>query len=306
MPAEERIDRNPCNLQPPLDLYSQLEANPAVLSALIWNQQCLHEQRRWSSQTYVDAIPLRQVSANDRKVIWNAGRAELTTKPGADRLARDANSEVARWLETAPATAAVVEACGTWSRYWNEEEAHHECAFNELSSRLELPQLTLDTYAEFRAIFPPDCLLRTLVLLMMSEINAAAEYGSAARKTEQPEVRRLLRQIAADEVQHMNYFISFAKALIDSGNYPTRNALSVVNFFFGTNQEIEGGRRSTLSNRTTHVNWWDKVDFDEENKDDDLHKTKTDMALRGIQRITGLHFRSMTELSQRWMQMSGS
>ena len=115
------------------DLYPALTQRGMSLVDVAWEQHRLHESRRWSVVEMLAEVDLDRLTQTDRTMVWNAGRAELTTKPGADRLERQANAESHLWREKNPTVAAVMEACGTWSRYWNEEEAHHETVFNRLA-----------------------------------------------------------------------------------------------------------------------------------------------------------------------------
>ncbi|RYZ13201.1 MAG: ferritin-like domain-containing protein, partial [Myxococcaceae bacterium] len=144
------------------ELYEALTQRGQSLVDLTWEQQRLHESRRWSVVEMLAQVDFTHVREADRHLVWNAGRAELTTKPGADRLERLADLECRRWQEKDATVAAIMQACGTWSRYWNEEEAHHETAFNRLSTVLRLEPVSDATFIEFRKVFPDDDMLRTL------------------------------------------------------------------------------------------------------------------------------------------------
>ena len=76
-----------------------------------------------------------------------------------------------------------MQACGTWSRYWNEEEAHHETVFGYLTAALQANPPDDLTIIEYRKIFPDDDMLRTLTLLACSEISAAVTYNEYAHQT---------------------------------------------------------------------------------------------------------------------------
>src|SRR5690606_2411652 len=149
------------------------------------------------------------------------------------------DSECRRWVGKNDKLAAALQALGTWSRYWNEEESHHEMSFNYLAMamQVELPfdpgviPPTDEEIITFRQIFPDDDVLRTLTLLAISEVNAAVQYFDFAQKAENPALKAMLRQISADEVQHMNYFVTFAKALVDSGEYHAKNAFGIAHLF---------------------------------------------------------------------------
>src|SRR5690348_6833896 len=70
------------------DLYDALTKRGMSLVDVTWEQQRLHESRRWSVVEMLAAVDLDRLTPLDRNLVWNAGRAELTTKPGADRLER--------------------------------------------------------------------------------------------------------------------------------------------------------------------------------------------------------------------------
>jgi hypothetical protein len=69
------------------DLY-RFFSQGGTLIEMTWAQHSFHESRRWSAAKMIGAIKLDELSEADKRFIWNAGRAELTTKPGADRLTR--------------------------------------------------------------------------------------------------------------------------------------------------------------------------------------------------------------------------
>jgi hypothetical protein len=284
------------------DLYAALAEREASLLDIIWEQHRYHEHRRWSAERLLHAINFSELSASDRFFVTNAGRAELTTKPGADRVARLADAECRRWLGKDDTVAKVMQACGTWSRYWNEEEAHHEMAFNFLSLALRLDPPDDATVIEYRKIFPDDDMLRTLTLLACSEINAAVTYNEYARRTREPGLRALLLQVGADEVQHMRYFIAFAKALVDSGAYPAKGVLAIAHLFVRPGGEIYGATRPETATRETHVNWWDHLD-DAEGDVSLLMGVdkKLQMTYKMVEQVTGLVVNSPDEVEDTWL-----
>jgi rubrerythrin len=245
------------------------------------------------------------VSDSDRYLVWNAGRAELTTKPGADRLARLSDTECRRWQGQDAIVASIMQACGTWSRYWNEEEAHHETSFNRIATLLRLERVTDETFIEFRKVFPDDDMLRTLTLLAISEIVAAVNYGQCARAIQEPGLKALFKQVAADEVQHMNYFIAFAKALVDSGAYHAKEAFSVAHFFLREGGEVYGSKRGHVEQRGTHVNWWDSIDYRDGMFSPDAIEKKETLIFNALKRITGLSVSSAEEVEEQWMELVG-
>lgn len=289
------------------DLYDAFAVRGMSLVDVTWEQQRLHESRRWSVVEMLQQIDLAALSPVERSMVWNAGRAELTTKPGADRLERQADSECRRWQEKDPVVAAVMQACGTWSRYWNEEEAHHETAFNRLAAVSGMEPIADQVFLEFRQVFPDDDMLRTLVLLAISEITAAVNYGKCQLATEEPGLRRLFKQVAADEIQHRNYFVSFAKALIDSGAYQAKDAFAVAHLFLRENGELGGSTRKQVENRDGHVNWWDRLEVaEEEDFQPEAIDRKEHLVLSSLTRITGIEVRSKEEVEDTWLDLVGT
>lgn len=287
------------------DLYRVFRDREMNLAEVTWHQQRLHEWRRWSAVDMVDAIDLARLSKNDRIYLWNAGRAELTTKPGADRLSRLSDKECRLWQEKDPALAAVMQACGTWSRYWNEEEAYHETSFNRLAALIGMPKVDDETFIEFRKIFPDDDMLRTLTLLAISEIVAATNYAGCAKGASHPALKALFQQVSADEIQHMQYFSSFARALIDSGHYHAKDALAVAFLFVREGGELYGSRRETVEDRGTHVNWWDTLDDGGEvDRPQTIEKQKA-MIFTLVRQLTDIEVTSVDELEEAWMDRVG-
>ena len=198
-----------------------------------------------------------------------------------------------------------MQACGTWSRYWNEEEAHHETSFNRLATLFGMERVTDETFIEFRKIFPDDDMLRTLTLLAISEIVAAVNYANCARVIQQPGLKALFKQVGADEIQHMNYFIAFAKALVDSGEYHAKEAFSVAHFFLRDGGEVHGSKRERVEHRETHVNWWDHLEYREGMYSPDEIEKKETLIFNALKRITGITVSSAEEVEDQWMELVG-
>ncbi|MBJ6764242.1 ferritin-like domain-containing protein [Myxococcaceae bacterium JPH2] len=287
------------------DLYQAITRENRTLVDLTWEQQRLHESRRWSAMEMVGAVDIQRLSESDRNLVWNAGRAELTTKPGADRLERLADAECRKWQGRNDVVASILQACGTWSRYWNEEEAHHETSFNRLSRMLELEPISDATFIEYRKVFPDDDMLRTLTLLSISEIVAAVNYGHCARVIQDPGLKALFKQVGADEIQHMNYFIAFAKALVDSGEYKAKEAFAVAHLFLREGGEVHGSKRDHVESRGTHVNWWDQVEHREGLYSPDAIEKKEALIFNALKRITGMTVSSAQEVEDTWMDLVG-
>jgi hypothetical protein len=288
------------------DLYRAFAVERRRLTDVTWEQHRYHEHRRWSAVEKIAAVDFAKVSEADRVLVWNAGRAELTTKPGADRLARLSDTECRAWEKKDDALAAVFQACGTWSRYWNEEEAYHETTFNTLSRMLGLEPIENDTFLEFRKIFPDDDALRTLVLLAISEITASVNYATCAKQVADPGLKAIFKQVGADEVQHMNYFLSFAKALVDSGKYHPKGAFAVAHFFLRDDGDLHGSTRASVVKRDTHVNWWDHLDArDAEVTPAMSLERKQTLIFHALKRVTGIEVSSVDEVEDKWMELVG-
>lgn len=61
------------------------------------------------------------------------------------------------------------------------------------------------------------------------EIDACIAYAEQARSTRNALVRDVFHKGMKDEVQHRQYFVSFAKALVDANVYPFKDVLSMAN-----------------------------------------------------------------------------
>jgi hypothetical protein len=287
------------------DLYRVFHDREMTLAEVTWHQHRLHEWRRWSAVDMIDSIDVARLSHADRVYLWNAGRAELTTKPGADRLSSLSDKECRLWQERDPALAAVMQACGTWSRYWNEEEAYHETSFNRLAALVGMPPVDDATFIEFRKIFPDDDMLRTLTLLAVSEIVAATNYAGCARGASHPALKALFQQVSADEIQHMQYFASFARALIDSGQYHAKDALAVAFLFVREGGELYGSRRESVEDRGTHVNWWDTLDDGGAVDRPQTIEKQRGMIFTLVRQLTDIEVTSVDELEDAWMDRVG-
>jgi hypothetical protein len=284
------------------DLYDAFSKKNISLIDVTWKQHKFHEQRRWSAVELLRGVNFDKLSKVDMVCLWNAGKAELTTKPGADRLARVADAECRRWLKTDPSLAACMQACGTWSRYWNEEEAYHENIFNMMAERLGMERISDDTFIEYRKVFPGDNALRTMFLLVTSEIIATVNYLRCAAVTEEPGMQAIFKQVAADEAQHMRYFISFAKALVDSGKYSAKDAFAIAHLFLRDDGELQGSLRERTETRETHVNWWDHVETGDIVRPDDV-EGKHKMIFSALEKVTGIRVGSVTEVEETWMDL---
>jgi hypothetical protein len=289
------------------DLYRALKEEGRTLVDITWEQHRFHEFRRWSAVKLLAEVRLDQLSELDRLVVWNAGRAEMTAKPSADRMTRLADAECRRFLGKDPVVASIIQSLGTWSRYWNEEESHHEMGFTQLSRMLGFEAIDDATVIDYRKIFPDDDLLRTVTMLSFSEGIAAVNYGQYARRVQDPGLRTLLKHVGADEVQHMQYFIAFAKALVDSGAYPMKESFAVAHFFLREGGELYGSARGQVEYRATHTNWWDHLEAGagEAAAAPEALERKRSLILHALKRITGIACASAEEVEDQWMELVG-
>lgn len=286
------------------DLYRLISEQKQSIVEITWEQHKFHEKRRWSTSEIIKSIDLKNLSDKDKAHIWNAGRAELTTKPGADRLATLADQESRRWQDSNSCLAAIIQICGTWSRYWNEEESFHEVTLNKLSNLIGLNSIDNKTVIEFRKIFPDDNILRTLFLLAISEIIAAVNYSYCSKVTQDIGLKNLFQKIAADETQHMTYFLSFAKALIDSKEYSPKEVFAVAHLFIREDGELYGSRRQKIEHRNSHINWWDSIDTNIDELPENLERKRKRICL-ALKQITGIEVNSAVEVEYKWMELVG-
>jgi len=289
------------------ELYQAFKEEGRTLMDITWEQHRFHESRRWSAMELLSAVRLDQLSELDRFVVWNAGRAEMTAKPSADRMSRLADRECRRFLGTDPVVASIIQSLGTWTRYWNEEEGHHEMGFSQLARMLGFPPLDDAAVIDQRKVFPDDDLLRTVTMLAFSEGIAAVNYGQYGRRARDPGFKALLKHVGADEVQHMQYFISFAKALVDSGAYAMKESFAVAHLFLRPGGELYGSVREHVESRSTHTNWWDHLEsaVGEETVTPELLERKRSLILHALKRITGISCASAEQVEEQWMELVG-
>jgi hypothetical protein len=289
------------------DLYGAFKEEGRRLVDILWEQHRLHESRRWNAVELVESVCPEQLTALDRFVVWSAGRAEMTAKPSADRMSRLADVECRRWQGKDDALAAVIQSLGSWSRYWNEEESHHEMGFTQLSRMLGFAPIDDATVIDYRKVFPDDDLLRTVTMLSFSEGIAAVNYGQYARRVQDPGLKALIKHVGADEVQHMQYFIAFAKALVDSGAYPLKESFAVAHLFLREGGELYGSARAHVEERTTHTNWWDHLEdgAGATAAAPEAIERKRSLILHSLKRITGITCASAEEVEDQWMELVG-
>ena len=78
------------------DLYDALTTRGMSLVDVAWEQQRLHESRRWSVMEMLAAGDADRLTDPDQMLVLNASRAKLPTKPSAGRLERRRDDAYAR------------------------------------------------------------------------------------------------------------------------------------------------------------------------------------------------------------------
>ena len=146
-------------------------------------------------------------------------------------------------------------------------------------------------------------MLRTLVLLAISEITATVNYSWCASVAQDVGLKKLFKQIAMDELQHMSYFISFAKALVDSQEYSPKGAFAVAHLFVREGGELYGSQRQEIERRDSHVNWWDSLKY--EMVIPDNIERKLAFIYSALRQITGIQVKSVVEIERTWLELVG-
>jgi hypothetical protein len=238
----------------------------ATLQEVVRRQHRYHEWRRWSMFDILDRHreANRPITERDRAALWHVARGELTTLSAGVGLA-DTALEYAKDLEgDNPLGAKVMHAAATWlARYWNEEEAHHEAAYGAILDELCADPVADDEIMEHRGKFPTDNFVRNMILQACVEIEVSVTYAHAAKTSDHPLIKEVFSQISKDEVQHRQYFVSFAQGLIDAGVYPAKDALAMAFHWVKPGGELYGSTRDAQSNRDGYVNWWEKTRTEE-------------------------------------------
>lgn len=242
-------------------LSNEITENNLSLSDILRLQHGYHEKRRWSVYELIGDRKLTTFTELDRAALWHAARAELTTQPAGIRMAVDGVKLAQELADENPLGAMVLHAAAAWSaRYWLEEEAHHEVAFGILLEMAGLPPIGQDEVIEHRGFFPEDNYVRVCMLQACVEIEACANYGYMSQISPDPLFRDVFYKIARDEAQHRQYFISFAKALVDFGVYPMKDVMSMAYTWVRPGAgETYGSTRDKQTQREGYVNWWERM-----------------------------------------------
>ena len=201
-----------------MNLVDGINNGGLTLSRILRYQQQYHEYRRWSVFEILERHKAHTIAPRDRAALWHVARGELTTMPGGIGLAQTA-LRYAKEIEADNKVGAIVlHAIGAWiSRYWLEEEAHHEVAYNAILDDLCGEPIPEDEVILHRGLFPTDNFLRNMMLQACVEVEVGVTYAEQALTTQDPLIREVFDQIKRDEIQHRQYFVSFAQALVDAG-----------------------------------------------------------------------------------------
>ncbi|MBX3191032.1 MAG: hypothetical protein KF819_28810 [Labilithrix sp.] len=291
-----------------MDLVRAIRDDKLTLTNILRAQQEYHEQRRWSVFDVLKTRRPHRIDPRDRAALWHAARAELTTQPAGIRLAVD-GVKLANEIRSAnPVGAIVLHAAAAWSaRYWLEEEAHHEVAYGMLLEMLGDAPIPEDEVVEHRGFFPEDNYARVCVLQACVETEAAVTYGEMAKKAHDPLVRDVFLAIMRDEVQHRQYFASFAQALVDAEVYPAKDVLAMAFTWLRPNGETHGSKREKQSEREGFVNWWERVRtgddddlalHDEQIRSAQLQAKKERSILKVVAEATGQRYATVHELQR--------
>ena len=254
-------------MQVMMDLVNAITNDGLTLSRILRNQQEYHEYRRWSVFEILKRYKSHTIAPRDRAALWHVARGELTTMPGGIGLASTA-LRYAKEIERDNRTGAVVlHAIGAWiSRYWLEEEAHHEVAYNTILDEMCGDAIPEDEVIEHRGLFPTDNFLRNMMLQACVEVEVGVTYHEQSRTTNDPLIRDVFGQILRDEIQHRQYYVAFSQALIDANVYPAKDALAMAfTWLRPKGGELFGSKRDHQTKRQGYVNWWETVRSDNPN-----------------------------------------
>jgi hypothetical protein len=243
----------------------------------------------------------------ERAALGHAARAELTTQPAGIRLAAAGVKLAGEVARENPLGATVLHAAAAWSaRYWLEEEAHHEVAYGTLLEMIGDEPIPQEEVIEHRGFFPEDNYARVCVLQACVEIEASITYGEMAKTAHDPLIREVFLRIMRDEVQHRQYFTSFAQALVQAGVYPAKDVLAMAFTWIRPNAgETHGSKRARQTERDGFVNWWERVRTDGHDElalsDDQIRSThlqakKERSVLKVVAEATGQQYSSVDEL----------
>jgi rubrerythrin len=300
------------------NLVQEIKENGMTLTEIMRIQHAYHEGRRWSVTDVLRDKTLGTVSRQDKAILWQAARAEITTQPACIRLAVD-GLKLANELEGKNKIGNIVaHSAAQWSaRYWLEEEGHHEVAYGTVMEMAGLDPISEDEVKEYRGAFPTDNFARVCMLQACVEIEACVAYGEVARTSENPLVKQVFARITADESQHRAYFIAFARALVESDAYPLKDILSMAyTWIRPKGGETHGSYREKQTERKGFVNWWQNMKTDPEDElrmdkeqfqTDHLQEKKIRAVLSAVEEGTGIPLKTADDLQKAYMKsLTGS
>jgi|GEM_PF-1688631 len=292
-----------------MDLVRAIENDGLTLPKMLRYQQEYHEWRRWSVFEILKRHGKpKDIAPEDKAVLWHVARGELTTMPGGIGLAQTA-LRYAKEIEKENRTGAVVlHAAGAWiSRYWLEEEAHHEVAYGTLLEEFCLDPIPEDEVIGHRGLFPTDNFLRNMMLQACVEVEVAVTYANQAKATKSPLIHDIFNQVMKDEVQHRQYFVSFAQALVDAKVYPAKDALAMAfTWLRPKGGELYGSKRDAQTPREGYVNWWETVRThdhadavtDQQHYANELFEKKKTSILKAVHEATGQRYDTVEDLQR--------
>ena len=246
------------------DLVSKIKNDGLTLSGILRHQHQYHESRRWSVYDVIRDRKLEVKHPLDRAALWHTARSELTTQPAGIRIAM-LGAKLASEIEREnPIGAIVLHAAAAWSaRYWLEEEAHHEVSYGVMLEMVGGDAIPQDEVVEHRGFFPDDNFVRVLMLQACVEIEATYFYSYMAKHGHDPLLREIFHNVMRDEVQHRQYFVSFAQALVEAGVFPAKDALAMAfTWIRPKGGETFGSSRDKQTERQGFVNWWERTKTD--------------------------------------------
>ena len=293
-------------------LVKEIQRNNYSISDVLRIQQIYHESRRWSVYDVIGSAGRIHADERDKAALWHASRAELTTQPAGIRLAVDGVKLAQNLAKSNPLGANIAHIAAAWSaRYWLEEEAHHEVAYGMLLEMVGLDPVAHDDVTMHRGFFPPDNYARVCMLQACVEIEATVTYGEMAKTSHEPVIKEVFHRIMKDEVQHREYFVSFAKALLDAGVYPIKDVLSMAYTWIRPNGgEMFGSARPRQTSREGFVNWWEHVVMDgstgvalrdDQIRAEPMQAKKVRSVLAAVQHATGVPVKSIAELKYAYL-----
>ena len=289
------------------DLVAEIRNRKRSISDVLKAQQQYHEGRRWSVYDVIGNARLTHVDDRDKAVLWHAARANLTSQPAGIRLAVDGMKLARELLESNRLGSDIAHIAAAWSaRYWLEEEAHHEAAYGVLLEMAGLEPIAPDEVVLQRGFFPSDNYARVCMLQACAEIEATVMHGEIAKTSRDPVIREVFHRIMQDEVEHRQYFVSFAKGLLDSGVYPIKDVMHVAyTWIRPSGGESHGRKRVGQTSRDGFVNWQGYVladhstgvaPPDDQMRSEPLRAKKVRSVLAAVQDATGIPLKSITEL----------